>query len=175
LSPRQRVKQARGRVEPPAHPGAVAVEGSGADDRHDAVGADHVAVVAQRDDVRARELRVGRERDGDVGEPVVQRLDSGVGIGQLDQVGRGIGVVDLLQARDAIRVGDAVRGRRELERGGLRVRRAGGRADAERGDEGRASPQGGHRSVTLGPEGMIAHPPQWAMRHLSVPLHQSFV
>jgi len=52
-----------------------------------------VLVVAERDDVRARELRVGGERDGDLGEPVVERVDPGVGVGQLDQVRRGVDAV----------------------------------------------------------------------------------
>ena len=52
---------------------AVGAQQPAADDRDHAVGVDHVAVVAQRDDVRARDLRIGGERDRDLGEAVVER------------------------------------------------------------------------------------------------------
>ena len=126
----ERVQQPRGRVQAPFEPGAVALEQGGAHDRHDAVRADHVLVVAQHLDVGARERRIGGERDRDLGDPVVERLDPGVGDGQADEGGgRRRRAVGAFEAGRAVRVRGAVGGGSEPDRRLLSTRRRGGQND----------------------------------------------
>ena len=69
-------------VEPAAdvtRPAAVAAQQGTPDHGHDVVFADHAAVVAERQYVGPRDGGAGRERHGDLGEPVVERGHPRVG------------------------------------------------------------------------------------------------
>jgi hypothetical protein len=123
----QRGEQPRRGVEPAPQPPPVAAQEAPADDGDDVVLADHVPVVAQREDVRARQLRVGGEDDGDLGDAVVEGLDAGVGDRSRPEDRGGVDAVDPLEAGDAVDVAGAVRpgGEPDLRH----LRRAGGRGD----------------------------------------------
>jgi len=91
-------------VQTPPQRRAIAAQHAAAHDRDDVIGADHVPVVAQGEDVRPRQLRVGRERQGDLGAPVVEGLQPGVGDRQ-PHIERGrIDAIDALEAGDAVGV-----------------------------------------------------------------------
>ena len=123
----QRGERARGDVEAPPDrrpvARAVGLQRPLAHHRHHAVGEQHVAVVAQRDDVRARHLRIGGERDPHLGDAVVQRRDARAGDGERHEHRRRVESVRGLQPRDAARVDRAVPAGREAHL--LRLRRRG--------------------------------------------------
>ena len=112
---RQRAQQPRRRVEPAPQRPPVAAQQAPADDGDDVVLADHAPVVAQREDVRARQLRVGGEHDGDLGDAVVEGLDAGVGDRPRREDRGGVDAVDPLEAGDAVDVAGAVRPGREAD------------------------------------------------------------
>ena len=79
---RTRGQYGRGSVQPaadvPRSPWPERAQQLGADHRDDRIRADHPAVVAQRQHIRARDLRIRRERHGDLRLTVVERRDAGV-------------------------------------------------------------------------------------------------
>ena len=124
----ERVQQPRGGVQAAFELGAVALEQvvAGAR-RHDAVGADH-ALSSRSTLMSGRESAgIGGERDRDLGDPVVERLDPGVGDGQADEGGgRRRRAVGAFEAGRAVRVRGAVGGGSEPDRRLLSTRRGGG-------------------------------------------------
>ena len=132
---RERGQQPRRGVQAAAQVGAVALQQVGAGHRHHPVRPDHALVVAQHLDVGARERGIGGERDGDLGDPVVERLDPGVRDRQPHQRrGRRRRAVRASEAGRAVRVRGAVGRCREPDRWFLRVRRGHGSSEAG-GDE----------------------------------------
>ena len=130
----ERGEQSRRGVHAAAQTGAVALQQVFAGHGHHAVRPDHALVVAQHLDVRPRERGIGGEGDGDLREPVVQRLDPGVRDRQPHQRrGRRPHAVGAPQSGGAVRVRGAVGRCRESDRGVLRVCRASGTREA--GDE----------------------------------------
>jgi hypothetical protein len=117
-------------------------------------------VVAQGDEVGPRELRVGGERDRDLGPLVVERLDAGVRHRQRREHAGGVDVVDVFEARDAVDVAGTVLGGRQSHERGLRTGRVCQRAHHDRRrqhgrcDQGAPDPHAGEALIRNGIDGL---------------------
>ena len=119
----QRREQPGRGVQRPPQRRAVALQQRRAHGRDDVVRRDHALVVAQHQEVGAREQRVGGERHRDLRLPVVERLDPGVGDLQFHQGAGGVEAIDAAEPGHAVRVAHTVAGGGEPHGRRLRLRR----------------------------------------------------